>query len=327
MAEVTAACEACGWAAAFCSMLAFGTFGVPIKSQAAVKVDIDPLVFQTYKTFMCFITSWLVLLAGEGFIFTPWGIVSGFFWVPGGVATIYAVKNAGLAIGIGIGSSFIVLVSFIWGIFIFEERVHSRIGASIAIFSMMLGLLGMSYFSSPESVSEEEQVESLVVIALSSSDDAENPRSLPRRSHSGADYRGLVTEEEEEDVDGVSLDRKLKLTERTEQSGYSDSVSDDGNSVVEVDTSVSIIEEGMSDPSVEHVIVCGIKLTKRQTGMLAAAFCGCWGVSFNVLLLICLLYHTQYYDDSHFVLFILTGLNFSSNEILQGGYKGNALFD
>lgn len=111
MAEVTAACEVCGWAAAFCSMLAFGTFGVPIKSQAAVSVDIDPLVFQTYKTTMCFCTSWLVLLAGEGFIFTPWGIVSGVFWVPGGVATIYAVKNAGLAIGIGIGSSFIVLVS------------------------------------------------------------------------------------------------------------------------------------------------------------------------------------------------------------------------
>jgi glucose uptake protein GlcU len=285
MADVTAACEACGWAAAFCSMLAFGTFGVPIKSQAAVSVDIDPLVFQTYKTFMCFVTSWLVLLAGEGFIFTPWGIVSGFFWVPGGVATIYAVKNAGLAIGIGIGSSFIVLVSFIWGIFIFEESVHSRTGASIAIFSMMLGLLGMSYFSSPESVTGQEQVESSVEITLSGSDDAENPRSLPRRSHSGADYQGLVTEEdedEEEVVDGESLgevDDELKMTERTEQSGYSDNLSDDGNSVVEADASVSRVEGGMSDPSTEHVVVCGIKLTKRQTGMLAAAFCGIWGGS------------------------------------------------
>jgi hypothetical protein len=46
--------------------------------------------------------------------------VSGLFWVPGGIGTIYAVKNAGLAIGIGVGSSFIVLVSFTWGIFIFE---------------------------------------------------------------------------------------------------------------------------------------------------------------------------------------------------------------
>ena len=69
--------EAIGWAAAFFSALAFGSFGVPIKSGAATHVDIDPLVMQSYKTFMCFITSWLVLLAGEDFHFTPWGIVSG----------------------------------------------------------------------------------------------------------------------------------------------------------------------------------------------------------------------------------------------------------
>jgi hypothetical protein len=65
------------------SMLAFGTFGVPIKSDAARSVDIDPLVFQSYKTFVCFVTSWLVLVAGEEFTFSPWGIVSGLFWVPG----------------------------------------------------------------------------------------------------------------------------------------------------------------------------------------------------------------------------------------------------
>lgn len=77
------ACVICGWAAAACSMLAGGSFGVPIKSEAARSVDIDPLVFQTYKTFVCFITSWLILLTGEKFTFSPWGIVSGLFWVPG----------------------------------------------------------------------------------------------------------------------------------------------------------------------------------------------------------------------------------------------------
>lgn len=60
-----------------------GSFGVPIKSEAARSVDIDPLVFQTYKTFVCFATSWLILLTGETFTFSPWGIVSGLFWVPG----------------------------------------------------------------------------------------------------------------------------------------------------------------------------------------------------------------------------------------------------
>ena len=99
---------------------------------------------------MCFVTSWLILFTGEEkFAFTPWGIVSGLFWVPGGIGTIYAVQNAGLAIGIGINSAFIVLVSFIWGIFIFDEHVHSRLVASISIGLMMLGIVGMAYFSAP----------------------------------------------------------------------------------------------------------------------------------------------------------------------------------
>lgn len=80
--------------AAFGSMLAFGSFGVPIKSEAARSVDVDPLVFQTYKTAMCFATSWLILLTGsESFTFTPWGIVSGLFWVPGYV-DISFLQNA-----------------------------------------------------------------------------------------------------------------------------------------------------------------------------------------------------------------------------------------
>lgn len=280
MTTVAAACETCGWAAAFCSMLAFGTFGVPIKSQAAVKVDIDPLVFQSYKTFMCFATSWLVILAGEEFVFTPWGIVSGMFWVPGGVATIYAVKNAGLAIGIGIGSSFIVLVSFIWGIFIFDEQVHSRVGASLAVFSMMLGLLGMSYFSSPESVSSDHvEDEELFVDALTTHD-AEDPSSVPRRRQSGVDYQGLDTNEAE-DEDGragiIQMESKLKLTERTDESEYSLSDHDASDSA-----SLASLSAALQDPTMEQVLVCGVTLTKRHLGMLAAAFCGIWGGSIMV---------------------------------------------
>lgn len=54
----------CGWMAAVGGMLAFGSFGVPIKSKVAQTLDIDPLAMQTYKTSMCFLTCWLVLLYG-----------------------------------------------------------------------------------------------------------------------------------------------------------------------------------------------------------------------------------------------------------------------
>ena len=37
---MVANCDVCGWLAAIGGMLAFGTFGVPIKSEAARSVDI-----------------------------------------------------------------------------------------------------------------------------------------------------------------------------------------------------------------------------------------------------------------------------------------------
>jgi hypothetical protein len=81
---IGSSCEICGWMAAICSALAFGTFAVPIKSDVARSVNIDPLVFQSYKTIMCFATAWFILLVPNHhtFTFTPWGIVSGLFWVP-----------------------------------------------------------------------------------------------------------------------------------------------------------------------------------------------------------------------------------------------------
>lgn len=44
-------------------------------------------------------------------------------------------------------------VSFTWGIFVFGEKVESRVGASFAIVLMMAGLWGMSYYSSAEAQS------------------------------------------------------------------------------------------------------------------------------------------------------------------------------
>jgi glucose uptake protein GlcU len=296
------ACEACGWAAALCSMLAFGTFGVPIKSKAAVSVDIDPLVFQTYKTFMCFATSWLVLLAGEPFTFTPWGIVSGLFWVPGGTATIFAVKNAGLAIGIGIGSSFIVLVSFIWGIFVFEEAVHSKTGACLAIFSMMLGLLGMSYFSSPESaeaIAADEAQDEPLAWALETTDPGDALVTNAQHSVrlcSGIRYRGLGPGGHETD-DNQNSDhsssnsnpgdpsllvpdtrqKQLKLTERTEHLSFSDDPESDLEELY-VDMDRTTTRES-TETELSYVIVCGKKWQRRHLGMVAAMFCGVWGGS------------------------------------------------
>mmetsp|Transcript_12119 Transcript_12119/g.17768 ORF Transcript_12119/g.17768 Transcript_12119/m.17768 type:complete len:337 (-) Transcript_12119:183-1193(-) len=146
-----------GWFAALISILAFGSFGAPIKSPVVQQLQVDPLVFQSYKTFLCFVTSWpIFFFGGIPFSFTSWGIVSGFFWVPGGIATVYAIQSAGLAVSIGVGNSCIVLVSFIWGIFIFKEDIYSKIGACVAIIFMMAGIVGMSVYSAAKAPEYEE---------------------------------------------------------------------------------------------------------------------------------------------------------------------------
>ena len=55
----------CGYVAAFVSCLSFGSFALPMKGKAAKECDVHPLVFQTYKTLMCFLTSFSVLFLGE----------------------------------------------------------------------------------------------------------------------------------------------------------------------------------------------------------------------------------------------------------------------
>jgi hypothetical protein len=53
----------CGWPAALLAIFGFGSFGVPIKF--ASSVDVDPLVMQSYKTWVCFLTCWFVYFLGK----------------------------------------------------------------------------------------------------------------------------------------------------------------------------------------------------------------------------------------------------------------------
>ena len=53
---------AVGWCAVAIAVASFGSFAVPAKCFAARAADVHPLVYQTYKSFWCFATSWLVLL-------------------------------------------------------------------------------------------------------------------------------------------------------------------------------------------------------------------------------------------------------------------------
>eukprot|EP00980_Cylindrotheca_fusiformis_P005315 scaffold1136_cov146-Cylindrotheca_fusiformis.AAC.28 len=148
MVSVLEGCsEGCGIAAALLAVLSWGTFGVPIKCN--VDVEVNFFVMQSYKTLVCFLTSWFVIFLGEPVRWTPWGIVSGLFWVPGAACGIYGIRNAGVAVAIGTWSSIQVITSCIFGIIIFQEKVKDPVQTLIAIAILTFGLLGMSRYSDP----------------------------------------------------------------------------------------------------------------------------------------------------------------------------------
>lgn len=85
-------------------ILGEGTFPLCCtQTPAVVKANVDPLVFQTYKTAAVFLSSWLVLLY-RPFYFSYWGIIGAIIWVPAGAGAVTAVRYAGLGVSQGIWS-------------------------------------------------------------------------------------------------------------------------------------------------------------------------------------------------------------------------------
>ncbi|KAL7528569.1 hypothetical protein ACHAWF_002611 [Thalassiosira exigua] len=169
-----------GLVASLIAAVSFGSYGVPMKGEASTRVDVDPLVFQTYKAVTVFATSailicinnylakgWTASTTDEGepgpgsesyfafhewtfADFTPWAYVSALLWIPGGTAGVYAIRRAGLAVSVGVWSCVIVVLSFVWGVLIFGEEQRSALGAVAAVAVLCAGLCGIAYFSSVE---------------------------------------------------------------------------------------------------------------------------------------------------------------------------------
>lgn len=230
--------ESCGWIAAAVAALAYGSYGVPIKSCG--NVDVDPLVMQSYKTFVFFATCWFVLLLGEEVRFTAWGIASGLFWVPGATCGIPAIRYAGMAVAVGTWASIIVLMNFFWGLFVFQESVKSFAGASGAFLLLTIGLIGMSKYSDAPSTEVQIQYEEATELVSTS---MHLKRELRKRAS---------------DVEEAS----------TVDSGFN-SDSEDSYTA----------EKNPASKAKDRVIILGTSMTLRQVGIICAAINGVWGGS------------------------------------------------
>lgn len=136
--------QAVGVVAIAGAILAFGSFGVPIKSERLQRSQVHPIVVQAYKSAACFGTCWLALL-WVPVRFTWWAMLGATMWVTNGVAAIVAIQTAGLAVSQALWSGISVFVAFVWGAVIFSEPVGNLALAitGLCIMACGMGIIGV----------------------------------------------------------------------------------------------------------------------------------------------------------------------------------------
>jgi glucose uptake protein GlcU len=307
--------ESCGWMAAAIAIVAFGSFGVPLKMTPSHNVDVNFFVMQSYKTIVCFATCPLVLLLGESIRWSWWGIVSGIFWVPGATCGVYAIRNAGLAISLGTWSSIQVLTSFFFGLVVFHERVKHIGRALLALTCLILGLVGMSRYAaqSNESVgntyfkptgndedgdisTKNGAVDSLAALTTASFTSEYEPRS----KDTGVHDRPVVLRKVAVRSNGsVEIDSLNLLLQESALTSPAAAISDDENdimhstaaigSLTRVNHQAMELETALIDRSSasndryrknkDYVLLFGGRLSiqRRQLGIMGAVVNGAWG--------------------------------------------------
>lgn len=286
MLSLDSCSTSCGYIAIVIASFCFGSFSAPMKSEAAKSVDIDPLVFQTYKTSVYLAISLTLVLLGQDVTFTPWGIVSGLLWVPAGVMHVLAVRTAGMAIASGTCASITVLVSFAWGMFVFHERVRSIALTAFGIFLVISGMIGMSYFSSQTASTTKTKISvSKKILELSeskhkSSFNRNKPeygwKPLSTHSKSKLDLMDNFNNELEiVPLQTEDLERNISITiyeEGNTFKGKAKSVVESGNG------SVAMVQKLSTHLKNQY----NLDISTRNLGFIIAVIGGIWGGSVMV---------------------------------------------
>lgn len=225
-----------------------------IKESSKKNVDADPLVLQSYKVIVFFLSSFLVVFLGEELRWTSWGLVSSTLWNFGSTCGIYGVMYAGMATAEGTWSSVIVAVNFFFGILVFHEGVKSFAETCGSFVLLSIGLVGMSLYSTPSSSSspKPEEIESV--------------NRLRRPTHSN-DSRAKLNPDDHEDFESGSESKSML---RQRQSTMSDNEMEEGN----------YDDAGDKGPKDTLILFGSIILSKRDLGIVASAVNGlCGGTS------------------------------------------------
>ena len=124
-----------GLASSIGSAVCWGTFFVPVR-----KVTVASIWQLQGSTGIGVILFAIPISFFWGFEILPSGLLSGAIWTAGNVLALYSVRLIGLSRTSPLLAGFSILVSFLWGIFYFEEKFSYMILAIGAIGLLLAGL-------------------------------------------------------------------------------------------------------------------------------------------------------------------------------------------
>eukprot|EP00298_Acanthocystis_sp_HF-20_P012939 c20130_g1_i2.p1 GENE.c20130_g1_i2~~c20130_g1_i2.p1 ORF type:complete len:384 (+),score=163.59 c20130_g1_i2:38-1189(+) len=131
-----------GWLGCIGAILAFGCYGVLIKTPAIEDAKVDTMVFQCYYSAGVAIFSLLIWIASDvqNFTFSYWGFVFAFLWVICSLTAYNAIRALGYAVGPSIWAGFTIVVSFVWGTVAFSDPVNNVPGAVCGLIVLISGI-------------------------------------------------------------------------------------------------------------------------------------------------------------------------------------------
>eukprot|EP00294_Goniomonas_avonlea_P008851 CAMPEP_0114559904 /NCGR_PEP_ID=MMETSP0114-20121206/11171_1 /TAXON_ID=31324 /ORGANISM="Goniomonas sp, Strain m" /LENGTH=407 /DNA_ID=CAMNT_0001745407 /DNA_START=8 /DNA_END=1231 /DNA_ORIENTATION=- len=163
-----------------CTVVLWGTFFVFLKDEKVVKANLHPFVFQLYMNLgIALISGWAIILDTSNWEFTPWGICSGFIWVPANIFAISACKHLGMAVAQSTWSGGVIICSFLWGWLYFHETPHNLPMTFVGLAGLIISICGIA--SSNEPPKEDPDATRLL--------DDDLTTSTPNLQHPSSDYK------------------------------------------------------------------------------------------------------------------------------------------
>lgn len=132
-----------GWIAVVVAFIAFAFLSVPMKTKWVMKNKVDPMLIQFFMSFPILIAC-LFVIGWNEFSFSWYGVWSAVIWSPMSCLSIFAVQLAGIGVSQGTWSGVTVITSFMWGYFLFHEKLKNVYISILGIVFLVVGIVIIS---------------------------------------------------------------------------------------------------------------------------------------------------------------------------------------